>query len=455
MLAVLFISGQTLPWYDEVIMPATSIPVLLNRGAVILESTQPAGKRRYVVTLRSIYLLWNRRKLIVRTLLLLSAIPIVSAGQTPPSEKDQIAQHEKLAQQYLRDHRPDLAIPELDAAVQIDPDNVEIQGNLGVLLFFFGKQAEAIPHLRTAVEKQPDLTKIQGILGIAELHTNDLADGRKDLETAFPHIDDEKFKVQVGLELVGVYTRSTDLDQAAAILVQLKKIAPESPEVLYAFYRTYADLSGEAMLDLSLAAPDSAQMHQLLAHEETKEGNTNGAISQYRKAIEINTHLPGVHFELAELLNTAQDPAIKKQAEQEYRAALKDNPRDEKSVCELAEIAMTKGDESGAFKLYSTAIELQPDDANAKLGLAKVLLEMNKPDQALPLLEASVQLEPTNATAHYRLATLYKKLGRTEDAKREVELYQKYKEMKEKLRVVYKDLLIQPDAVRSDANPEK
>jgi Flp pilus assembly protein TadD len=80
---------------------------------------------------------------------------------------------------------------------------------------------------------------------------------------------------------------------------------------------------------------------------------------------------------------------------------------------------------------------------------------MNKPGKALPLLEASVQLEPTNATAHYRLATLYKKLGRTEDAKREVELYQKYKEMKEKLRVVYKDLLIQPDAVRSDENPEK
>jgi Flp pilus assembly protein TadD len=80
---------------------------------------------------------------------------------------------------------------------------------------------------------------------------------------------------------------------------------------------------------------------------------------------------------------------------------------------------------------------------------------MNKSEQALPLLEASAQLEPTNATAHYRLATLYRKLGRAEDAKREVELYQKYKEMKEKLRVVYKDLLIQPDAIRSDENPEK
>jgi len=287
------------------------------------------------------------------------------------------------------------------------------------------------------------------------LHTEDPMDGRKDLETAFPHIDDPRFKVQAGLELVSAYAQVSDLESAASILAQLKKAAPDNPEVLFAAYRTYADLSSESMIALSLAAPDSAQMHQLLAHEETKEGNTNGAIAQYRKAIEINPHLPGVHYELAELLGTSQDPAIKKQAEQEYRAALVDNPRDEKSVCELAEIAVTKADEKEAIAMYSKAVELQPDDANAKLGLAKLLLEMNKPDQALPLLEASVKLEPTNATAHYRLGTLYKKLGRADDAKREIELYETYKEMKEKLRVVYKDLLIQPDAVRPDENAEK
>jgi Tfp pilus assembly protein PilF len=391
--------------------------------------------------------------------LIAAALVLSAAGmggaQTQADPKAELAAHMQKAQSYLQQKRPDLAIPELQAAAQMAPDDVEIQGNLGVLLFFSGKPADAIPHLRFAVEKQSELATIQGILGIAELHTEDPVDGRKDLEAAFPRIDDPRFKVQAGLELVGVYAQTSDLELAAGVLAQLKKVAPDNPEVLYASYRTYADLSSESMIALSLAAPDSAQMHQLLAHELIREGNTNAAIAQYRKAIEINPHLPGVHFELAELLNTSQDPAIKKQAEQEYLAALADNPRDEKTVCELADIAMAKGDENDAFKRYSFAIELQPDDAGAKLGLAKVLLEMNKPDKALPLLESSVQLEPTNATAHYRLATLYKKLGRTEDAKREVELYQKYKEMKEKLRVVYKDLLIQPDAVRSDQNPEK
>lgn len=397
--------------------------------------------------------MFPRSRLIAAVLVLFAAG--VCGAQTQVDPNTELAAHMQKAQTYLQQKRPDLAIPELQAAAQLAPDNVEIQGNLGVLLFFSGKPADAIPHLRFAVEKQPGLTKIQGILGIAELHTEDFQDGRKDLESAFPRIDDPRFKVQAGLELVGAYTQISDLEPAADILAQLKKVAPDNPEVLYASYRTYADLSSESMIALSLAAPDSAQMHQLLAHEETREGNTNAAIAQYRKAIEVNPRLPGVHFELAELLSTSQDPAIKKQAEQEYRAALTDNPHDEKAVCELAEIAVTKGDEGEALKEYATAIELQPADANAKLGLAKVLLGMNKPDKALPLLEASVRLEPTNATAHYRLATLYKKLGRTDDAKREVELYQKYKEMKEKLRVVYKDLLIQPDSIRSDETPEK
>jgi cytochrome c-type biogenesis protein CcmH/NrfG len=209
------------------------------------------------------------------------------------------------------------------------------------------------------------------------------------------------------------------------------------------------------MVSLSMAAPDSAQMHQLLAHEELKEGNTNGAIAQYRKAIAINPELPGIHFELAEVLNTSLDPNAKKDAEQEYHSALKANPQDEKAECRLAEIDAARGDTSGAYQGYSRAVELQPADADAKLGLAKTLLDMNQPEKAQALLEQAVQLEPTNPTAHYRLATLYRKQGRTEDAKREVDLYKQYKDLKDKLRATYKELLIQPSEIRVDEQDDK
>jgi tetratricopeptide (TPR) repeat protein len=386
-------------------------------------------------------------------------VPLLGAGlcltQAGAGKQAEFAAHSRKAETYLREQRPDFAIPELQAAAAIHPEDVDTQGNLGVLLFFQGKAAEAIPHLRVAVEKQPSLAKIQGILGIAELRTEDIEQGRKDLETAFPSITDAKIKVLVGLELVGSYTQIGDLDQAAEVLAQLKKAAPANPEVLYAEYQTYFDLSAEARLALSLAAPDSAQMHQLLAHEEITEGNTNRAIAQFRMAIAIDPRLPGVHFELAELLNTASDPAIRKEAIEEYRIALEQNPRDEKAICRLGEIAAQKGDVKQAYDDYSKAVALQPADADAKLGLAKALIEMDEPDKALPLLEASVQLEPTNSTAHYRLSTLYRKMGRIEDARREVELYKKYKDMKEKLRALYKDVLIRPEEIRADDQDDK
>ncbi|MGA3034517.1 MAG: tetratricopeptide repeat protein [Terracidiphilus sp.] len=388
-------------------------------------------------------------------LVLLSAISIPSTGQTLPSEKQQIEQHERMAQQYLHEQRPDLAIPELKEIVGLDPNNVEARANLGVLLFFRGDYANAVPQLQAAINIQPNLWKVQALLGLAEEHTEDLTAARKDLEGSFPMIEERKLKIEVGLDLVGLYTGSGELDKAAGLVSQLKTAYPDAPEVLYAAYRTYADLSGESMISLSLEAPDSAQMHQLLAHEETREGNTNGAIAQYRKAIAIDPHLPGIHFELAELLHTSQDLAVKKEAEEEFRAAVEENPQDEKAICELAEIAEAKGDVQQAYDDYTKAEMLHPEDANAKLGLAKVLIEMDRQGKALPLLEASAQLEPTNSSVHYRLSTLYRKIGRMDDARREVELYQKYKGMKDKLRAVYKELLIQPDEIRADDNSEE
>jgi Tfp pilus assembly protein PilF len=376
-------------------------------------------------------------------------------SQTTPEKQKEFAAHIQKARGYLDEKQPALAIPEFQAAVALDPENVDAQANLGVLLFFQGKAPDSIPHLRAALKDQPGLVKIQGLLGMAESRTLDFDDARRDMAAAFPSLQDRPFQRQLGLELVGLYTEGADLENAAAVIAQLRKANPDSAEVLYAAYRTYSDLAGESMLALSLAAPDSAQMHQLLAHEDTRQGNTNGAITQYRRAIAIDPHLPGIHFELAELLHTSTDETVKKEAEQEYHAALLENPQNEKSILRLAEIDAQRGDIEQSYKEYSKAVELQPADADAKLGLAKSLTERNQAEKALPLLEDAVQLEPTNAIAHYRLATLYRKMGRVDDAKRQVELYQKFKEMKERLRALYKELQVQPKEIRADEPDEQ
>jgi cytochrome c-type biogenesis protein CcmH/NrfG len=181
-------------------------------------------------------------------------------------------------------------------------------------------------------------------------------------------------------------------------------------------------------------------MHQAMAHELGRERDVPGAIANFRKAIAADPKLPGIHFELAEALRASSDLKLRAEAEQEYKVAVDANSRDEKSLSRLGDIAVEKDDFDGAVVYYKRALALVPDDADATLGLAHVYIEKDESASALPLLEPLVAADPTNVVAHYRLSTAYRKLKRPEDAKREMAAYQKYKDIKEKMRAAYKEM---------------
>jgi predicted Zn-dependent protease len=130
--------------------------------------------------------------------------------------------------------------------------------------------------------------------------------------------------------------------------------------------------------------------------------------------------------------------------ESEYKAALTDNPFDEKSECRLAEIAARRPDTKSAAAHYARALELQPNDVDANLGYAKILITMNQPEKAETLLQRATRVDPYNAVAHYRLSMVYRSLGRTADARRELSEFQRLNGMKEHLKEVYREMRLQP-----------
>jgi cytochrome c-type biogenesis protein CcmH/NrfG len=224
----------------------------------------------------------------------------------------------------------------------------------------------------------------------------------------------------------------------------LRQLKPADVNILYAAHRIYADLADETMLSVAMLAPNSGRMHQLMAHEMARQGNIEGAIAHDREAIRIEPKLPGIHFELAEMLRTSTPPADTAVVESEYQAALADNPFDEKSECRLAEIAARRPDPKSAAAHYSRALELQPNDVDANLGYARILIAMNQPQKAEALLQRATRLQPYNAVAHYRLSMVYRTLGRTEDARRELAEFQKLNRMKEHLKEIYREMRLQP-----------
>jgi Tfp pilus assembly protein PilF len=393
------------------------------------------------------------RTLFAAPLLLLSLCPI-SSGQTPPAKEDEIAQHSRLAQQYLVEKRPDLAIPELEKVVALDPNNVDAHGNLGVLLFFRGNYKDAVPQLHIAVQLQPDLWKLQALLGLGEGRLGESSASRADLEAAFPYLKEEKIQEEVGEQLISEYTVGGELEKAASVVSTLLAARPMDAHLLYMSYRLYSDLAGKSMLTLSLLAPDSAEMHQVMARELARQGDNANAIANYREAIKLNPQLPGLHAELGDLLFHSDDMNLKAQAETEFRAALAVNPKDERAELALGIIAAKRGDTNAAYEDYSRALDLDPNDGDACTELAKLLVTMNQPQKAMQMFEKAAEIDPTNDVAHYRLATLYREAGKTDEAKEQLALYLKYKKLREKMEKVFHDMRVlsgQPPGDDEDA----
>lgn len=379
---------------------------------------------------REVVLLW--------LVLNLGLLPCFS--QSNSSRQQQIESHARKAAEHLKENKPGLAVPEFRAIIALDPNNVDAHGNLGAVLFFQGDYTTAIPQLRTALKLRPTLWKIQALLGIAEKRTADISAARRDLEEAFPKVQDQKIQIQTGMELIEIYSATGDLDKAALTVSALQKLQPTDEAILYSAYRIYSELADESLLSLSVVAPNSARMHQALAHELAKRGNAAEAIENYRAALKLDPALPGLHFELAEMLNVLGTTESRTEAESEYKAALSANPLDEQSERRLGDIAFRANDLKTASDDYTRAIQLQPNDPEANIGLAKAEMSLNQPQKAEELLQHAIQLDPTIPVAHFRLSTIYRQTGRTEEAKHEIEEYQKYNEMKQKLRAVYHDL---------------
>jgi Tfp pilus assembly protein PilF len=382
-------------------------------------------------------------------LLAILVFPVVAGSsfcQTKPEVAGHVTDspegHLSLAQQYLRQQQPELAISEFEKVIASDPQNLDARTNLGVLLFFRRDFKGAVPQLRAACEIKPDLWKQRALLGLAEAQLQEKDASRSDLEAAFPHITDQKFQLDVGKALIDNYTATGDLDKAATIVSDLLQSRPTDTSLLYLSYRLYSDLAGRAMLTLALSAPDSAEMHEVMARELARHGDNNPAIANYREAIKINPNLPDLHFELGDLLNHATDESEKAGAAAEFKAALALNPKDDKSELALGMLAEKAGDLKTALADDSRAVQDNPDNADACTELAKILLQMDQKVRAQQLLERAIQIDPTNFVAHYRLAALYRQQGKTEEARQQVAQYQKYKQMKDKLEKIFQDMRV-------------
>jgi len=376
---------------------------------------------------------------------LLAAVAAAMAAQTGPSRAPEIQERLRKAAQELKANDSDSAAKEFAAVLALDPGNAQANANLGVIAFFRHDYKNASEYLRSALATNPSLAKTQALLGICERRLGQLS-AQPLLEKSFPRLKDKNLQIQAGMELAGIYYQQGSLDRAASVMRSLVGIDSDNADILYMAQRVYSDLADDTLNKLAILAPGSARMQQVIAERLINVGDLKGATAHYRKALEMNPRLPGVHYELAEAIleSAPNDPQAEAGAEKELENAVKVDGDSARTECMFGRIALRRSDLDAAYAHYSRAFALNPAETEAQIGLGRLLATRDKPQEAARYLRMAVQSDPLNEQAHYRLASVCRTLQLKDEAEKEIRLFQEIKQAKERLRELYKQMNKKP-----------
>ncbi|HXJ91695.1 MAG TPA: tetratricopeptide repeat protein [Terriglobia bacterium] len=364
-------------------------------------------------------------RIVVVFLCLVSAVRL--SAQT--TNRPEIEQHYQKAQAYLQAKQTAAAAQEFREILRLDPANASAHANLGVIAFDTNDYPQAAQEFRAALKLQPRLWNAEAFLGMTELRLGNTKEAKLRLEEAIRYVQDPTVRGRVATDLIALAYQSNDLNQAVDILRGLEKASPNDPATLYMAYRTYSDLAAQHLSRLEAAAPDSAEMHEVLGQLSASQDDFHEAIAQYRKALELNPGLPGIHFALGQMIlaNSTDEPS-RQEAENELKLALASDPNNAECEYLMGEIEWLRSKPDEALKHYRRALVLRPGYEDAQIAAGKSLARLGDVEGALKYLSAAVAADPQSEAAHYQLSQIYRKLGRTQDAERESATFQKIRD---------------------------
>ena len=349
----------------------------------------------------------------------------------------------KQAQTALRANQQTQAAELFRAVLRIDPSNVEAHVNLGVIDFYHGDCKSASRELNAALVKAPDLIKARALLAVCERRLG-APDAVAHLEQSLAALKgaDPKMREQLGMELADAYYQRGELSRTAQVLQTLSEDSPENVDILFFEQRVYAELADGTLNKLALLAPQSARMEQLIAERLINGGDLAQAIVHYRKAIELNPALPGMHFELAESLmeGDPNNATTQKEALAELDAARRMDGDSSRVESQFGRIAMLQSDTAKAQVAYAKALALSPGDSTAAIGMAEVLRRQNKPEEAARYLRQAVEADPMNAEAHYKLSQVDRQLHLDAEQKEQLRLFLEIRATRDKIKVLYRQM---------------
>jgi tetratricopeptide (TPR) repeat protein len=206
--------------------------------------------------------------------------------------------------------------------------------------------------------------------------------------------------------------------EARPIAERLSRHHPDDVDLLMLVTTTCAD-SGDPAAALSAleaarrVAPMRADVHQRIGDIAGSLGDTDGAISAYRHALQLDQDFAVVRFQLARLL---QFKRHNRDAEQELVAALDAVPTYAEATLELATLRRRLGRPSDALTLLVDLLHRDPYHFDALLSLGETLLALGRKRDAVHAFTRVLRFDPSHVGALFYEGAILVEQHRYRDA---------------------------------------
>jgi len=279
----------------------------------------------------------------------------------------------------------DRALTLLRKAAKLAPQLSGIRLNIGLVKYRRGDYSAAIPDFASVVQDQPDSEQARYLLGMCDLFAERFGAAVTTLEPLW---------AQKANDFMYLYVLSVAADGAAQ-----------------------KELSEKALAQLVQVGGDSAEFHLMLGKAYLNRQESDKAVVELQQAAAMNPSLPFVHFNLGIAYVRTGDSA---RGEKEFLEDIRLEPDVPDTYELLGEFYRRAARDSEAEKCFHEALQRDPKMWGALSGLAKIYLRQEKYQQALGEIDAALLLAPSAQNLHFVRGQILKKLGRREEAEKEL-----------------------------------
>ncbi len=348
---------------------------------------------------------------------------IPAAAQNPAAASSLDRSFRAAMADYNAGHFPQAAA-KLEALVVQLPKSFEVHELLGMVYSAESLDAKASEHLQAAVRLNPMSAAARTNLAANLVRLKKLNQAEVQFGKA-AELEPNNFDANHNLG--ELYVEEGKLPQAAEFLARAQRINSSSYDNGYDLARAYLLIGrlSEARETISalLANKNTAELHNLLAEVEEKDGKFISAANEYETAAHMEPSESNLFDWGSELLvHRTLDPAV-----EVFQKATELYPKSARVAVGLGMALYARGNYEDAVKSLLRAADLNPSDAGCYLFLSRAYdSSPNQADAVTERFRRYAQLQPRNPRALYYYAMSLWKGKRTQQADEDLSEVEKF-----------------------------